>query len=632
MLDGGDGTDLFALDGESGTSAVFNPSKFPLTGFEQFEKRGEGSWELAGTLADGEMIDGRILDGMLQVSGQYGALDLTVQSGGTLGGNGTVGDVSLSGGTLAPGASIGTLTIDGNLTLNAASVFEVEVDDQGNGDQVIVNGTVTLGAATLDVVESGTFAGSNPFNYIIIDNDAADAVNGRFGTITNQFAFLTQSVNYAGGDGNDVALTLKPNNQPSPTDSCEVDARTLICSGLLPDGVDTGDFGSRTAFNELIVRDVTGPINAANADGVAIDFVNQYVPVTILIDSPGTLITSQGARFPRPPFVLDSAQAIGVRAVSYGNVTIASNADIEIDANTVDFSQVVLVAGMTAQLLHNEGDVRDVAIENSGSITVRNSEGGGNSAKVVAGIIVGLSPTTNAGGDQTRGIGIGNASILNSGTIVMERGPGIRVDNLFGGTLDIVNSGTITMIGNQDDLFSDGIRVDGSDAAQLLTVTNDGLIHLTQGGASSMRGISVAKDIGTPDSNRATVINNGTIEQIVGEFDFATGISLRQNLSAPAGNGITADVDGATFSVINNGTINVAAYGITVESNANRVIENFGDIIVRSRGNFAVGAEFNFSAPAGRDPDPYNPVGNITRFPERTGCKHHCNYERAAHL
>ncbi|PHR18164.1 MAG: hypothetical protein COA41_10275, partial [Sphingopyxis sp.] len=333
-LDGGDDTDMFALDGESGTNAVFNASTTPLTGFEQFEKRGGSSWQLAGTLSDGAMRDGLVTGGILQVTGQYSALDLTVRSGGTVGGNGTVGAVTLAGGTLSPGGAgsietstpvtaapvvsnvsapssaitaiatppqpaavdplplppqltgkalaraegagdmiaggenaphrtmiaggenaphgqmiaggenipylemipggenephavmitggeniafadgtlipggenvpysqlihggenipfasgqnIGTLTINGDLTLDASSFFEVEVDDQGNGDRVVVLGSVTLGNATLRVLEmlGGGFAGQDPFNYLIIDNDAMDAVNGVFGSIT----------------------------------------------------------------------------------------------------------------------------------------------------------------------------------------------------------------------------------------------------------------------------------------------------------------------------------------------------------------------------------------------------------------------------------------------------------------
>mgnify|MGYP003645350805 FL=1 len=47
-------------------------------------------------------------------------------------------------GPFASGQNIGTLTINGDLTFDASSFFEVEVDDQGNGDRVVVLGSVSL--------------------------------------------------------------------------------------------------------------------------------------------------------------------------------------------------------------------------------------------------------------------------------------------------------------------------------------------------------------------------------------------------------------------------------------------------------------------------------------------------------
>ncbi|MEJ2411145.1 MAG: hypothetical protein P8Y48_18075, partial [Novosphingobium sp.] len=83
---------------------------------------------------------------------------------------------------------------------------------------MVVRGGVSLGGATLDVVESGTFAGSDPFNYLIVENDGTDAIDGTFGTVQNDYAFLSPTVSYTAGDGNDVGLTLTPNGStPTPT-------------------------------------------------------------------------------------------------------------------------------------------------------------------------------------------------------------------------------------------------------------------------------------------------------------------------------------------------------------------------------------------------------------------------------
>ncbi|MEM9590925.1 MAG: hypothetical protein AAF967_06240, partial [Pseudomonadota bacterium] len=133
--------------------------------------------------------------------------DFTV-SGGTLGGNGTFGGLNFTGGTLAPGDSIGAITVNGAFSMAAASTFEVEVDAAGNNDKVIVNGTVNLTGATLTVLaEPGDYADET--NYTIIENDGTDAVSGSFGQVSVNSAFLTPSVDYAGGTGNDVVLTLE---------------------------------------------------------------------------------------------------------------------------------------------------------------------------------------------------------------------------------------------------------------------------------------------------------------------------------------------------------------------------------------------------------------------------------------
>ena len=84
--------------------------------------------------------------------------DYAVNSGGTLGGTGTIGDgldpllVSINaGGTLAPGASVGTLTVNGDVTFaDATSSFKVEADgNTTTSDLLAVTGNLTLNGASL---------------------------------------------------------------------------------------------------------------------------------------------------------------------------------------------------------------------------------------------------------------------------------------------------------------------------------------------------------------------------------------------------------------------------------------------------------------------------------------------------
>ena len=98
-----------------------------------------------------------------------------------------------------------------------ASVFAHQVcpllNTKTRYDQIKVTGTVDLTGSTLDATLYGGFVPKVGQSYTIIDNDAADAVTGTFtgiangGTYSNQG--VTYTVNYDGGDGNDVVLTVK---------------------------------------------------------------------------------------------------------------------------------------------------------------------------------------------------------------------------------------------------------------------------------------------------------------------------------------------------------------------------------------------------------------------------------------
>ena len=111
--------------------------------------------------------------------------------------------------TLAPGSSPGCVTVTGNMTLNSGDVLAMEANSAvacTGYDQFIVNGTVTLGGATLNLTLGYTPSGADAI--MLINNDGGDAVTGTFAqgaTITVPGAVF--NINYAGGDGNDVVLT-----------------------------------------------------------------------------------------------------------------------------------------------------------------------------------------------------------------------------------------------------------------------------------------------------------------------------------------------------------------------------------------------------------------------------------------
>ena len=104
--------------------------------------------------------------GRLLVNGALTASAVTVNTGGLLGGSGSIlGLVTVAGGTLSPGNSPGTLSVDA-LALSGTSTTLMEIDGLAAGsqyDQIVVAGNLTYGG-TLQLNLSQTFATNSMFD------------------------------------------------------------------------------------------------------------------------------------------------------------------------------------------------------------------------------------------------------------------------------------------------------------------------------------------------------------------------------------------------------------------------------------------------------------------------------------
>ena len=173
--------------------------------------------------------------GVLAMNGSIASSSLTtVNAGGTLGGNGTVGNTTITGGTLAPGNSIGTMTVAGNLVFGAGSKYAVEVSPDA-ADRTDVSGRATLSGGTVVVTYlPGTFVAKD---YVILN-----AKGGLGGT---RFADLD-------------AATL-----PGLTSSLVYDA-TNVHLVTTADGPDNPDFGALNANQRAVAATL---LNYFNANG-----------------------------------------------------------------------------------------------------------------------------------------------------------------------------------------------------------------------------------------------------------------------------------------------------------------------------------------------------------------------------
>jgi len=193
----GSGTDTFRFAGSGSNS--FDIGQIDA-GWTLLDKVDSSNWSLTGTSTYAGPVT--INGGTLSVNGDLtSASGISVNAGGALGGNGTVGNTTISGGTLAPGNSVGTLTVNGNLTFNSSSNYLTEVTRTG-ADKTIVTGTANLDGKV--VVKPLAHIGKTTTYTIMTAGTENGAFSGVDFLAVNNFASNPQ-LTYA---GKDVLLTL----------------------------------------------------------------------------------------------------------------------------------------------------------------------------------------------------------------------------------------------------------------------------------------------------------------------------------------------------------------------------------------------------------------------------------------
>lgn len=202
---GGEGT----LQFQQAASAAYQGV---LSGNGRFDVAGQNNARVV-LSADSSAFDGTtsVSSGELTVDGKLGGRT-TVRSGGRLSGTGTLATANVeAGGVHGPGNSVGTQTVTGNYTNRGT--LQVDVTPT-TADKLIVGGNVDIGGGTLDLLMSSVPLSewnSVTGPYTLIQNNGQNAIAGQFASVVNPFAFLSHSLNYVGGDGNDLTLQLTRN-------------------------------------------------------------------------------------------------------------------------------------------------------------------------------------------------------------------------------------------------------------------------------------------------------------------------------------------------------------------------------------------------------------------------------------
>lgn len=176
-----------------------------LSGAGAFTKSGSKKLTLSADSSAGYTGAITVSAGELNVTGNVsGAASLTVGSGATLSGSGTVGTTTIgAGGTINPGNSIGTLTIDGNLTLNATSTTVIEIAANSSSDFINITGTAALDGI-LQVTPTSSFFNLTE-TYTVLT--AAGGLGGTtFPTVTSTVPTLVPTASYS---ATTVTLTVQ---------------------------------------------------------------------------------------------------------------------------------------------------------------------------------------------------------------------------------------------------------------------------------------------------------------------------------------------------------------------------------------------------------------------------------------
>lgn len=246
-VDGGKGTNAIQLIGTDG-GQLGNTRNFNVLYVSQ------GSWTLTST---GDFHEGVLVlnDGILtnkgEIEGRAIAVGTLFNNGdikghvdvyeeGTFAGAGTVASLNVQG-RLNVNSLHGAPKVRGDLKLSKTAVLAYEVNPDGSHETIKVDGTASLSGATLKIVAvSGDYPQTT--QYTIIE---ADKVDGHFGDIENNLAFMTATPDYS--DEKAVRLTFARNEVPFENFATNENGRELARSIEEPKASPTAQTPPNTA-------------------------------------------------------------------------------------------------------------------------------------------------------------------------------------------------------------------------------------------------------------------------------------------------------------------------------------------------------------------------------------------------
>lgn len=163
-----------------------------ISGSGALAKTGSGTLTLSGNSAARTGAT-NIAAGTLDLTGQLGGT-ITIASGATLTGTGTLGNLILAG-TVAPGGTTGILTVTGDVTFRAGSTYRTDLAASGAGDRINAGGRAILEGGTVAVTALDPELNYTDGTVYRILN-ATGGRTGTFAGLTETSAFLDFALGY----------------------------------------------------------------------------------------------------------------------------------------------------------------------------------------------------------------------------------------------------------------------------------------------------------------------------------------------------------------------------------------------------------------------------------------------------
>jgi autotransporter-associated beta strand protein len=222
----GDGlVDLGAKDLTVGKNNLDTTFTGVISGSGSLKKIGRGRLTLTGanTFTGGTTLGAGVLRVENKTGSATGTGSMNV-NGGTLGGSGiisgavTVGVGSGTGAFLAPSGEShqpATLTLQSALTFKADGIYTCRLNTRrATADQVLANGVTIESGTQFNFVAAANKRLRPGTVFTVISNTSANPVAGTFANLPDDSTFTvgnnTYQIDYQGGDGNDLTLTVVP--------------------------------------------------------------------------------------------------------------------------------------------------------------------------------------------------------------------------------------------------------------------------------------------------------------------------------------------------------------------------------------------------------------------------------------